>query len=288
VKGPFAQVCLVPVAYTIDGQKVSINPPIGEITSNILLQAYVQYISQSFFEALQGIFTMIQMPVKRFLLDGQGIADLFLSHHKDMPSAYWIMDHGANATSVHLISQHQLIHTIMLETGAEQLTSYLSTRFGLSLEKARQLKEKFGYESREPLFNGLVYADDGITIRQDALNQALQEFYEPFIEEANDALAHVDVDQRLQDLRDLPIYFVGGGSQLMGIETLFASMGLGQGVQKPFIKTVGARTLKSMSTLGGLRFAHRYRLIEDDVRRPISITRELSSQKRNFTNYDEE
>ncbi len=288
VKGPFAQVCLVPVAYTIDGQKVSINPPIGEITSNILLQAYVQYISQSFFEALQGIFTMIQMPVKRFLLDGQGMADLFLSHHKDMHSAYWIMDHGANATSVHLISQHQLIHTIMLETGAEQLTSYLSTRFGLSLEKARQLKEKFGYESREPLFNGLVYADDGITIRQDALNQALQEFYEPFIEEANDALAHVDVDQRLQDLRDLPIYFVGGGSQLMGIETLFASIGLGQGVQKPFIKTVGARTLKSMSTLGGLRFAHRYRLIEDDVRRPISITRELSSQKRNFTNYDEE
>ena len=74
----------------------------------------------------------------------------------------------------------------------------------------------------------------------------------------------------------------------MGIETLFASMGLGLGVQKPFIKTVGAHTLKSMSTLGGLRFAHRYRLIEDDVRRPISITRELSSQKRNFTNYDEE
>jgi hypothetical protein len=43
-----------------------------------------------------------------------------------------------------------------------------------------------------------------------------------------------------------------------------------------------------MSTLGGLRFAHRYRLIEDDVRRPISITRDPGSQKRNFTNYDEE
>jgi cell division ATPase FtsA len=288
VKGHVAQVCLVPVAYTIDGQKVSINPPIGEITSNILLQAYVQYIHKTFLESIQAIFQMVKIPVKRFILDGQGMADLLLSHQQDLPSAYWMIDHGANATSLHLISHHQLIHTLMVDTGSEQLTSYLSTRFGLSLDASRLMKEKYGYEAREPMFNGLVHAKDNITIRQDELNQALHEFYDPFVGELNDLMAHVFVDQKDQDLRDLPLYLVGGGAQLNGIQTLLSPLGTGQGFTIPFVKTVGARTLKSMSTLGGLRFAHRYKIIEDDVRRPIQIIRQSKTNQPNFTNYDEE
>jgi cell division protein FtsA len=288
VKGHVTQVCLVPVAYTVDGQKVSINPPIGEITSNILLQAYVQYIHKTFFESIQAVFQMVKIPVKRFILDGQGMADLMLTHHKDLPSAYWIVDHGANATSLHLISHHQLIYTHILDTGADQLTSYLSTRFGLTLDNARSIKEKFGFEAREPMFNGLVMAKDNITIRQGELNQALKEFYDPFLEELNECIRHVDVDQKEQDLSDLPIYLVGGGAQLNGIQTLFSRLGIGQGFTLPFVKTVGARTLKSMSTLGGLRFAHRYKIIEDDVRRPIQIIRQSKTNKPNFTNYDEE
>lgn len=288
VKGQVSQVCLVPMAYTIDGQKVSINPPIGEITANILLQAYVQYIDQPFFESIQAIFNMVKIPVKRFVLDGQAIADLLVAHHKDMPSAYWIIDHGANATSLHLISHHQLIYTQVVDTGAEQLTSYLSTRFGITLENARFIKEKFGYEAREPMFNGLVYSQDNITIRQDIFNQALLDFYQPFLEELNDVMLHVFVDQKEQDLRDLPLYLVGGGGQIKGVQAIFSSLGVGQGFTLPFIKTVGARTLKSISTLGGLRFAHRYKIIEDDVRRPISIVRQPRPNKPNFTNYDEE
>lgn len=288
VSGNVTQVCLVPVAYTIDGQKISVNPPIGEITSNILLQAYVQYIHKAFFESIKAVFDMAQIAVKRFVLDGQAVADLLETQQKDRPATYVMLDHGAHVTRLHLISHHKLIRTERIETGSEQLTTLLANRFTLNPDDARRIKERFGYDARSSMFNGLIYAHDGVTIRQEQLNDVIQEFYEPLVEEINHMLEFFNVDQTTQDLRDLPLVMMGGGSQLLGLETLCRYLGKGQGFERPFIKTVGARSLHSLTTLGGLRFAYRYKVIEDDVRRHIQLSRSSSPQKRNFTNYDEE
>ncbi len=288
VSGNVAQVCLVPVAYTIDNQHVSINPPIGEITTNILLQAYVQYVHKTYFESIKAIFDMAQIPVKRFSLDGQVVADLLESQQKDRPSVYVLIDHGAHVTSLHVISHHKLIRTARIETGSEQLTTHIANRFNITLDDARALKHRNGFDPRSSMFNGLIYAQAGVTIRQEQLNDVMKEFYEPLVDEMNHLLQFFDIDQTIQDIRDLPLVMIGGGSQLSGFDLLMARLGVMQGIERPFIKTIGARQLKSLTTLGGLRFAHRYKVIEDDVRRHIELSRTTPSQKRNFTNYDDE
>ena len=94
------------------------------------------------------------------------------------------------------------------------------------------------------MFNGLVYAQAGLTIRQEQLNDAIKEFYEPLVDEMNHILQFFDMDQTTQDIRDLPLVMIGGGSQLTGFDVLMSRLGIGQSIERPFIKTIGARQLK--------------------------------------------
>jgi len=276
------------MSYQIDGDKYSINPPIGEQTSNIVLQAYVQYILSSFFQGILQVMEAVGIKVKRYILDGQGIADIIETQYKDFVATYVLIDHGANQTNLNLVSQHKLIRSEILETGSEQLTAIIANRFGIALNDARSLKEKFGYETRQQIFDGIIYQQNGILIRQSNFNQVIKEFYDQLIEEMMIVLQEYRVDKETMDLTDMKFVLVGGGAALPGITTLLKSLGQGQGVEKPFIRTIGARHTQTLSLLGGLRFSYRYTLVEDDVRIFTRIERQPPSAKRRFVNYDEE
>lgn len=282
------QVCIVPVSYQIDGDKTSTNPPLGEITQNIVLQAYVQYIKSEFLQEIIALFRQLNIPVKRYILDAQGIADMLESQYQEYPDTYVMIDHGAQLTHLNLISQHKLIRSNALDNGSEQLTQLIAFRFQIDVDEARRLKEVFGYERREQVFDGVIYQKDALMIKQSQLNEVIEEYYKLFVEEVNSRLKHYEVDKKMNDLRDLPLIIVGGGSNLIGLKTLLNEVGQHQGIDKPYIKTVGARRIQLLSSLGGLRFAHRYKVIEDDVRHHVKLERESSSPKRRFTNYEDE
>jgi cell division ATPase FtsA len=283
-----AQASIVPMNYQIDGDKFSLNPPIGEQTSNIVLQAYVQYIQAAFFQDVIKMFEGVGIKVKRYILDAQGIADIIETQYKDFVSTYVLIDHGANQTYLNLISQHKLIRSEVLETGSEQLTAIIANRFGISLTDARQLKEKYGFETREQIFDGMIYQQQGIVIRQSNFNQVIKEFYDHLIDEMMMVLQEYRVDKETMDLTDMKFVLIGGGAALPGITTLLKPLGRGQGVEKPYIRTVGARHTQTLSLLGGLRYSYRYTLVEDDVRIYARLERQPASAKRRFVNYDEE
>jgi hypothetical protein len=67
-----------------------------------------------------------------------------------------------------------------------------------------------------------------------------------------------------------------------------SNLGKGQGVEKPYIRTIGARQTQTLSLLGGLRFSYRYTLVEDDVRIFTRLERQSPSTKRRFVDYDED
>ena len=283
-----AQASIVPMNYQIDGDKFSLNPPIGEQTSNIVLQAYVQYIQAAFFQDVVKMFEGVGIKVKRYILDAQGIADIIETQYKDFVSTYVLIDHGANQTYLNLISQHKLIRSEVLETGSEQLTAIIANRFGISLVDARQLKEKYGFETREQIFDGMIYQQQGIVIRQSNFNQVIKEFYDHLIDEMMMVLQEYRVDKETMDLTDMKFVLIGGGAALPGMTTLLKPLGRGQGVEKPYIRTVGARDTQTLSLLGGLRYSYRYTLVEDDVRIYARLERQPASAKRRFVNYDEE
>lgn len=283
-----AQASIVPMNYQIDGDKFSLNPPIGEQTSNIVLQAYVQYIDAVFFQDVVHLFENIGVRVKRYLIDAQGIADIIETQYKDFIPSYILIDHGANQTYLNLISQHKLIRSEVIETGSEQLTAIIANRFGISLIEARQLKEKYGFETRQNIFDGIIHQFQGIVIRQSQLNQLIQEFYDHLMSEIMMVLQEYRVDHETMDLTDMKFVMTGGGSALPGIHTLFKPLGKGQGIEKPFIRTIGARHTQTLSLLGGLRFSYRYTLVEDDVRIYTRLERQPVKAKKRFVNYDEE
>jgi cell division ATPase FtsA len=282
------QATIVPMTYQIDGDKYSLNPPIGEQTSNIQLQAYVQFVHSGFFQTVVKMMESVGIRVKRYMIDAQGIADIIETQYKDFVPTYVLIDHGANQTYLNLISQHKLIRAEVLETGAEQLTAILANRYGIGLNEARKLKETYGYETRQGIFDGIIYQQEGVVIRQSAFNQVIKEFYDHLIAEMMMVLQEYRVDKDTVDLTDLKFVLTGGGSALPGIATLLAPLGKGQGIEKPYIRTIGARRTQTLSLLGGLRFSYRYTLVEDDFRIFTRLERQSPSTKRRFNDYDEE
>jgi cell division ATPase FtsA len=281
------QASLVPVSYQINGGIISVNPPIGEITNNIVLQAFVQFVQTAFFNEVVNMFKLIEVPVRRYILDGQGIADMIETQHKDFPMAYVLIDHGANQTYLHLISQHKLIRSVLIESGGEQLTALIANRFNLPEAEARQIKEKFGYDTRASIYDGWIVNQPDLKIKQSQLNAVIKEYYDHLLDDMNLLLKEYQVDGNKMDLTDMKFVLVGGGGNLIGMQELLSGLGQGQGVEKPWIKTVGARNIQVLSSIGGLRFAHRYKIVDDD-RQNIRLTRQTPHpNRRQFNDYDE-
>ena len=134
----------------------------------------------------------------------------------------------------------------------------------------------------------MIYQQQGIVIRQSNFNQVIKEFYDHLIDEMMMVLQEYRVDKETMDLTDMKFVLIGGGAALPGITILLKPLGRGQGVEKPYIRTVGARHTQTLSLLGGLRYSYRYTLVEDDVRIYTRLERQPASAKRRFVNYDEE
>lgn len=239
------------------GNRTSKTPPIGEKATQIMATASVHCVPKGLFRTYIDAFKAAEVTPKGYGVAPYGASQLISLENPDL-EAYLILDMGGYSSKVSFIGNGSLFQTLCLPVGMNSLTEALAKAFSISLDKAEEIKKTYGYSLRKTKFETPIAKNaQGETFRQEDLNNVLKAWFMEYdvkikntIEEVLEPTLSGNISQLQDVFLSCPIFLIGGGAGLYGIEELLKPAS-GSHELKAFIPSViGARDPKYANILG--------------------------------------
>ena len=274
---------IIPDYYELDDHKRYWNPPIGEKSKSIIVCAKIHVLPNELYKNYRLPVEETNIKLERTIVSSLSTTSL-LSTDASLPHDYLLVDIGAHFTNVSMVGAKTLYATSVISKGGDDLTEAIASAFNLNFMDAEKLKIDYGYDDRnekyiQPIYETKNDSQENISIYQMKFNEVISNFFletfDVYLENAiNKLFEKKQTSENKNVLPTLPIIFVGGGSQLNGIEKLL----------KPVIKehsaifyrpkVIGARDGKYCAMLGLFVDQNNNRNRVDDFYKPsIALSR---------------
>ncbi|MBQ0008683.1 MAG: hypothetical protein KBS97_00125 [Firmicutes bacterium] len=254
---------IIPDTFTLEQGRSYINPPIGEHSNQIKVNAKIHCLPTRIVSEYKRVAEAAHIKVRRLCVGSYAIAELG-KHIGDIPNSYVLVDMGAEMSSISLIGNNTPFETIAFQSGGNDLVARIVENFRISPDEALGLLKKYGFDER-PLSYAPIIAKgnvDGVikSFDPNALNTIIKTFF------AEDYFAQFDVTfENLmkgypEAVRNLPIVFTGGFSKLIGFESLAKEkFAKSQSIHYLEPASFGARDARFSAIVGAMYSASKYK-----------------------------
>lgn len=254
---------IIPDAFTLEMGRSFINPPINEHSNNIKINAKIHCLPTRIVSEYKRALEAAHIRVRRLCVSSYALAELG-KHIESIPSSYILVDMGSELTNISLIGNNTPFETITFPSGGSDLINRVVENFRISPEDALEILKKYGLDERPLSYKPIIASGnvDGIMRNFDpeVLNVIIKTFF------LEDYFAQFDVVyQNLmkgypEAVRNLPIVFTGGFSNLVGFETLAkAKFSKNQSIHHLEPETFGARDARFSACIGAMYSACKYK-----------------------------
>lgn len=279
---PFGNVIvdIVPDAFILANGKGYANPPLGEKSDSLAVQAKIHTLPEKLLYDYRTTVEGAGFRVKRACV-ATYCASQLIQTDKTMPETYIYVDIGARLTTVSFVGKTSPFGSLFFAQGGDDLTEKIAETLSLSIDDARLLKEKYGYDPRENKYQmPLIKSkdDDGkpTVYYQANLNAVIESFFDTYDSLLANAIQTI-LSQKMpgDGSEKVPLVFGGGGSLLYGLSSLLvASIG-----KRPFVlytpKVIGARDPGAINLLGLICAEGSYRgTLEDNYHGVSTLSRD--------------
>jgi cell division ATPase FtsA len=272
---------IVPDAFILSNGKGYANPPLGEKSDSLAVQAKVHTLPEKLLYDYRSTVEGAGFRVKRACVASYCASQLIASD-KTMPETYIYVDIGAHLTTVSFVGKTSPFGSLFFAEGGDDLTSAISDAFSVSLEDATLLKEKYGYDPRVSKYQmPLIKSkdDDGkpTVYFQNNLNAVIENFFDTYDSLLNNAITTLLAKKLIAEggMEKIPLVFGGGGSLLYGLTSLLVSS---VGKRPYFLyapKVIGARDPGAINLLGLICAEGSYRgTLEDNYHGVSTLSRD--------------
>jgi len=270
---------IVPDCFILENGKAYRNPPYGERSNTLTIQSKVHAVPSSLIRQYSQAVQGAGFRSRRMCLAPYCATEL-LASDAALPPSYFLIDMGADLTTVSLVGEKMLYCSFMVLMGGKALSNALMEKFGLPFEEANALKERYGYDDRERAF-APVLGRDGKELKSVArkdLAAAVSGFFDSYLSQINNAIdLAIKKEAGEQDPRfqALPLVLIGGASRLYGLDKLFKKAFSARETIRYTPKVMGARDPKMANLLGLLLASGDPRgTLEDNFRGVTPLARE--------------
>lgn len=261
---------IIPNYFELDNKKRFVSRPIGEKSISLTLSARVHALPFSVFEPFKKAFAEAELNVVRYFVAPHA-ASYFYNFNKLTPANYFLVDLGAQLSTVSLIGNEMIYSSTFFNKGGEDLTNLIAEELNLPFDEAEKIKRRYGYEHRDltfyPTIAKSVVADLEKEYTTNHLNVIVKRFLDDYIISLKQAINVLMKEHDEKYLR-LPLVLGGGFSRLNYLKDIFEQNFPENDIYLHVPKTIGARHQTFTNVLGAL-IANQYyaAYVEDD--RPV-------------------
>ena len=254
---------IIPDSFTLEQGRSYINPPIGEHSNNIKVNAKIHCLQTRIVSEYKRAAEAAHIKVRRLCVSSYAIAELG-RYVESLPHSYILVDMGAEMSNISLIGNNTPFETIAFYSGGNDLINRIVENFRIGPEDALSLLKKYGLDERPLSYKPVIAKGnvDGVIkeFDPDALNLIIKTFF------LEDYFAQFDVVfENLmkgypEAVRNLPIVFTGGFSKLIGFENLAKEkFSKSQSIHYLEPSTFGARDARFSAIIGAMYASSKYK-----------------------------
>lgn len=254
---------IIPDSFTLEQGRSYINPPIGEHSNSIKVNAKIHCLPTRIVSEYKRVAEAAHIKVRRLCVSSYAIAELG-KHIEDIPSSYVLVDMGAEMSNISLIGNNTPFETLSFSSGGNDLINRIVENFRIGPDEALELLRKYGFDERPLSYKPIIAKGnvDGVIREFDpsALNLIIKTF---FLEDyfAQFDIAFENLMKGYPDaVKNLPIVFTGGFSKLIGFDSLAKEkFSKSQSIHHLEPNTFGARDARFTACVGAMYSASKYK-----------------------------
>ena len=247
---------IIPIHYMLDNQLIQGKNPIGMTASVVQFDASVVTLPKAIARGYVDLIQDLGIEVLDAVVSTYALYSL-VPTSKQKENGCILVDIGGRNTVISDIAHNQVLRVEKFNFGGQYITNSIAKEFGVTLEVAEFLKQKYATLENSYGEDIILYQDDllHVEVSESKLESALEKCCSEFCYSLVNLINKWNIDTL-----NVPIIFVGGGANLKGLENKFASIGYKNTFryQSPF---VGARGLEYLSCIGLIK-----RYIEDNIK----------------------
>lgn len=274
---------IIPIQFVLQSGEVFANPPLGKESASLGVKAMIHTLPKAIAQDYQSLVNEAGFRIKKVAVAPYCQALLY-SLDPSLPQSYVLVDMGAKTTSLSLVGNGQPYSSAPFYLGSDDLTDLLSTRLGISKDKAEEIKKTFGYDKRPFAYSpSLAKGSDPETglaknVDQKAVNKVIEEYFEAFFTQFQAAFGTLFPSDK-DRLAPLPILLTGGGSELSGLSSFFQRHCPNRPILFPSPRVIGCRDPRYSSCLGLLIASSHYTGSLEDNYRGVAQVNRVSPKK---------
>lgn len=254
---------IIPITYSLDKDRVFSNPPLGEESTTLTLKAFVHTVPRYIKNVYMSLIEKVGLKVNNLVVAPYGIGQLFLTY-KDVPNKYFLVNLGANNTSVVSMSNGKPYRVCFVNYGSYSITKVLANRLGISYEKAEELKRTYGLEKTTHTYLPNVVKSElseDIKFTAKEIAVIISDELERLMKDIIRALKTMSSES--PELEQWPVVFVGGGRNIIGFKDFVKEKIQMRKCILPSIKSIGARNMIYIDELGAIKIVSNVTFKED-------------------------
>lgn len=263
---------IVPDSFTTEEGKSYENPPLGEKSNSLRMDAKIHTLPPDIYHAYKKAVEDAGIRLSRACVSVYCASSL-INLDKEMPENYFLVDCGANLTTVTLIGKGSPYSSFTIKKGGSDLTKAIAAKYSLSYEEAKEAKIRFGYSERKTSFDKPLV---GGKVRQKELNEAIADYYSSFLPLLDNALSTIIHRQKdvSRQFDRLPLVLTGGGSAMHGLNALLGPYFSQRKIYRYTPKAFGARNAMYTNLLGLIVAQGQYRgTLEENYKGVSALSR---------------
>ena len=270
---------IIPDSFTLEQGRSYINPPIGEHSNNIKVNAKIHCLPTRIVSEYKRVAEAAHIKVRRLCVSSYALAEIG-RYTENMPNSYILVDMGAEMSSISLIGNNTPFETISFTSGGNDLIKRVVESFQISPEDAFSILKKYGLDERPLSYNPTIAESvvDGVKKEFDpaTLNEIIKDFFKDDYFEQFDVTFENLMKGYPDAVRNLPIVFTGGLSKLIGFDNLVKEkFSKSQSIHYLEPTTFGARDARFSTVIGAMYSASKYKGSLSDSRvKPNEIIRD--------------
>ena len=255
---------IIPITYSLDKDRVFSNPPLGEESTTLTLKAFVHTVPRYIKNVYMSLIEKVGLKVNNLVVAPYGIGQLFLTY-KDVPNKYFLVNLGANNTSVVSMSNGKPYRVCFVNYGSDSITKVLANRLGISYEKAEELKRTYGLEKTTHTYLPNVVKSElseDIKFTAKEIAVIISDELERLMKDIIRALKTMSSES--PELEQWPVVFVGGGRNIIGFKDFVKEKIQMRKCILPSIKSIGARNMIYIDELGEINIVSNLTFNDDN------------------------